>query len=110
MSLVGFDIHEVVEFRLVGELDFDNPVAESVLVEEFGLVLEGFVDLYDGAADGSNQVAGSLHALHCAELFACGDLVIDFGHIDIHDITQCVLSIVRNSNVTKFAFNANVLV
>ena len=110
MLLICLHVHEVVELGGVGELNLDDPVAESVLVEELGLVLEGFVDLNDGTADRSNQVAGGLHTLHGAELFACGDFIVHLGHIDIHDITQRVLSIVRNTNVTKFAFYANVLV
>ena len=110
MCLVGFDVHEVVEFCGVGELDFDNPVAEGVLVEELGFVLQGLVDLDHCAADGSDQVAGSLYAFYGAKLFACGDFIIYFGHVHIHDITQSVLSVVRNTNVTKFAFYANVLV
>jgi hypothetical protein len=110
MSLVSLNVHQVVELSGVGELYFDDPVGESVLVEELGLIFEGFVDLYDGAADRGDEVAGSLDALYGAKLFACGDFVVHFGHVNIHDIAQSVLSIVRNTNVTKFAFYANVLV
>ena len=110
MLLVCFHIHEVVELGGVGELDFDNPVGESVLVEEFGFVLQGLVDFHDGAADGGDEVAGGLDALHGAKLFACGDFVVNLGHVDINDVAQSVLSIVRDTNVTEFAFYANVLV
>ena len=110
MSLVSLNVHQVVELSGVGELYFDDPVGESVLVEELGFIFEGFVDLNYGAADRGDEVAGSLDALHGAKLFACGDFVVNFGHVNIHDITQSVLSIVRNTNVTKFAFYANVLV
>ena len=110
MSLICFDIHEVVELGGIGELDFDDPVGESILVEELGLILEGFVYLDDCAADGSYQVASGLDAFHGAELFTCSDFVVHLGHVNIDHITQCVLSVVRNTNKTKFAFNANVLV
>ena len=110
MSLVSFDVHQVVKLGGVGELNFDDPVGESVLVKEFGLVLQSLVDFNDGSADGCDEVAGGLDALHGAKLFACSDFVIDLWHIDIHHVAQCVLSIVGNTNVTKFAFYANILV
>ena len=110
MLLICLHIHEVVELGWVGELNLDDPVSESVLVEELGLALEGFVDFDHSAADGSYQVAGGLDALNSAKLLTCGDFVIHFGHVHIYDITQSVLSIVRDTNVTKFAFYANVLV
>jgi hypothetical protein len=109
-SLIGGGIHQVAEFIFVREFHLDNPVGESVLVEEFGLVLQSFVDLYDGTADGRDEVAGSLDALDGAKLFACCDFVVHVGHVNIHHVAQSVLSIVGNTNVTKFAFYANVLV
>ena len=110
MSLIGFDIHEGIELGGVRELYFNDPVCESVLIEQFGLILEGFVDLDDGAADGGDEVAGGFDTFYGAKLFACGDFVVHFGHINVNDVTQCVLSIVADTNVTKFAFYANVLV
>ena len=52
MCGVGSGIHEVVEFALVAEFHLDNPVFESVFVEQFGLVFEGFVHFDNGSADG----------------------------------------------------------
>lgn len=110
MFLVSFHVHEVIEFALVAELDLDNPVGESVLVEQFGLIVEGFVDLHDGAADGRDEVAGGLDTFHGAEFLACGDFIVHFRHVHIDHVAQSVLSVVADTNVTKFAFYANVLV
>ena len=110
MCLVSLNVHEVVEFGGVGELDLDDPVGEGVLVEELGLVLEGFIHLDDGAADGCDEVAGGLDALYGAKLLACGDFIVHFRHVDVYDVAQGVLSIVADTNVTKFAFYANILV
>ena len=51
-SLVSLGIHQGVELALVAEFYLDNPVLESILIDEFGLILEGLVDLYNGSADG----------------------------------------------------------
>ena len=45
--LISSCIHQVVEFFLVGQLYLDDPVCESVFVQQFGLILESFVHLYD---------------------------------------------------------------
>ena len=68
-SLVSLSVHEVVKLCGVGELDLDNPVGESVLVEEFWLVLQSFVDLYDGTADGRYVVACRFEDLVLGKVF-----------------------------------------
>src|SRR5574344_1645183 len=107
--LVSGGIHEVVELSLVRELHLDNPVLESILIEEFGSILKSLVHLNDSSADRRNQVAGSLHALHGTEVLACLYLVIHFGHIYIHHITQGVLRIIGDSYIAILAFHSHIL-
>ena len=65
-SFVGSCIHQALELALVAELNLDDPVLKSVLVDQARLVFKGFVNLNNSAAHGAYQVAGSLHALYCA--------------------------------------------
>ena len=72
--LVGGCVEEAVEFGRVSKFNLDDPVLISILVDELGLAFESAIDLEDGAADGRVEVAGSLHALHGAKLFALANL------------------------------------
>ena len=110
MCFVCFYVHQRLEFRGVGELHLDNPIAKGIFVQKLWRVFESLVDFNDCAAYGRDEVACCLDALNGAKLFACCNFVVHIGHIDINHIAERVLGIVRDTYITVFAFNANILV
>ena len=111
MFLVGGGIHQGIQFCLVGEFHLDNPTgAERILIDELRLVFESFVHLDHGAADWSDEVAGSFNAFHSAEFLACGYFVVFFGHININHVAESVLSVVADADDSNVSFYTNILV
>ena len=109
-SLVHACAHERLQLVGVLDTDLDNPVAEGIAVEQLGLVLKCAVYLDHGAAYGRVEVAGGLHALYGSELLACADLVVNVGHVHVYDVSQLVLGIVGNADITVLALNFYILV
>jgi hypothetical protein len=70
-------------------LQLDHPpVGLGALVNGAGLLLQGLVDLDDGAADGAQDVAGALDALDGADGVAGRDLLARLGQLDKDDVAQ----------------------
>ena len=98
VGVVGGFVHELVEFRRVGHLDFDNPVGVGVLIDQTGVVDELLVDFDDGAAHGGDEVGGGLDALYRTEVFACGDVVALFGHVNVDHVAEGFLGVVGDAD------------
>ena len=96
--------------RWVAEFNLDNPVGKSVLVNQSGFVLKGFVDFNNGAANRRDEVAGCLYAFNGAKFFACFNFVVNFGHVNVNHCAKSVLCIVADANICYVAFNFNVFV
>lgn len=105
-AFVFVGVEEFVKFVGCGEFDFDNPVGIGVFVDESGFVGECFVDFDHGAANGRNEVGSGLYAFDGAEFFAGIDFVVDVGHINVNDVSECVLCIIGDADVTEVAVDA----
>ena len=59
----------------------------------------------NGSAYRADEVAGSLHALESSELLLPGNLVVNFRHVHIGDVTHFLLREIGNSDHCNIAFN-----
>src|SRR5574344_454740 len=109
-GLVCLCVHQVVEFCFVAHLHLDNPVPDGILVDKLRRFLQRPVHFDHGTAHGRVQVAGGLHALHCAKFLTGCHLVIHIGHVHIHHASQCVLCIIGDTNIAEVAFHLHKLV
>ena len=65
---VGGGVEKGIELSPVAHLYLDDPGAVCILVDEFRLVLEGFVACNNLSGYRSDELAGGLHAFECTEV------------------------------------------
>jgi hypothetical protein len=76
-SLVGVNIHELINLVGVRELDLDHPAsALGILVDETGLVSKFLVDLGNDTSDRGVDVVSGLDRLDSSEGAALGNVGI----------------------------------
>ena len=107
--LVSLGIHEVVELRRIRQFNLDDPVGEGILIDELWLIFQGFIHLYDLAADRTVEVTGSFDALDSTKLLTGFNLIIDIRHININHITECVLSVIGYSDSSYITIDFHIL-
>lgn len=59
---------------------------------------------------GDMRSLAALHALHCPEVFTGFHLVVNVGHIHVHDVAKSVLGIVCYADEAEIAFYFYILV
>lgn len=108
---VGGGVHQVGERRGVGELDLDQPArAEGIAVDQFRGLAQGLVDRGDGAADGQVDVGLGLDRLDRAEGLAGRVARAHLRQIDVDDVRERVLRVIRDPDRRHLAFDADPLI
>src|SRR5690606_11470840 len=96
-SLVACRIEKVVEVSRVFRLDLEDPVVESGLVDQVGLVVEGFVEFHDFAShrgvDVGSGFNGFDYTCHFSGLQCCAHVHI----ADVHQVAQLLLRVLCNT-------------
>src|SRR5690606_19177762 len=96
-SLVACRIEKVVEVSRVFRLDLEDPVVESGLVDQVGLVVEGFVEFHDFAShrgvDVGSGFNGFDYTCHFSGLQRCAPVHIP----DAHPVAQPLPRVLCNT-------------
>src|SRR5215469_11828951 len=103
-------IEQLSELRRVGEFDLDDPGFVRCFVDLVWSGLQLFVDGCHGPTHRRKQVADSFDAFDRAERIVGGHRVAYLGHVDVNNIAQRVLRVVRNADGPDLAVERNPLV
>src|SRR5579885_3358426 len=111
ITLVVGGAQQLVQFVRGRQSDSNKPgLAVRILIELLGRGLERFVDFDHLAGNRRIDIRHRFHGFYRAQRLPLFEFRADFRQVDIYDVAQLLLSVVRDSDPSGIAVHAHPLV
>ena len=104
--LVSLGVEKILEFFGVVNFHLDNPVAESIFVDELWIIGKLLVNFNHCSGYRRDKVACCLYTFNSAEFFALSYFVVNVGHINVNYVAKLMLCIVGDAYICIFSFDS----